>query len=184
MENFSNNFLLSMPHLKDSIFSDSLIYICNHSIESGAMGIIINKPMPLKNMNNILKEMGLEQLKPQLDIYFGGPVDIGVGMFLHDQQYKTKGTLNISSSISLSSNIKIINDIKNGSGPKKFKFALGYAGWEKGQLEKEIENGDWLLVPSNDELIFNENPSEILREVTAIIDVDINNFSGGLSGLS
>ena len=100
MENFSNNFLLSMPHLKDSIFSDSLIYICNHSIESGAMGIIINKPMPLKNMNNILKEIGLEQLKPKLKIYLGGPVDIEAGMFLHDEKYKIKGTLNISESVS------------------------------------------------------------------------------------
>ena len=65
MENFSNNFLLSMPFLNDSVFGESLIYICKHN-EDGAMGIIINKPMPLKNIDNILKETRLEQLKPKI----------------------------------------------------------------------------------------------------------------------
>jgi len=183
MENFSNNFLLSMPHLKDSIFNESLIYICNHN-SSGAMGIIINKLISGKNINNILKETKLEQLKPQLKIYFGGPVDIDAGMFLHDQKYKTEGTIKISKSISLSSNIKIINDIKNGNGPTKFKFALGYAGWDSGQLEKEIENGDWLLIPSNDDLIFNTPSSEILKKIKSTMNIDINSFSRGITGLS
>ena len=183
MENFTNNFLLSMPHLKDSIFSESLIYICNHN-SSGAMGIIINKLISEKNIYNILKETKLEQLKPKLKIYFGGPVDIKTGMFLHDQKYEIEGTMKISKSISLSSNIKIINDIKNGHGPDKFKFALGYAGWDNGQLEKEIENGDWLLIPSNDDLIFNTPSSEILKKLNSTMNIDINNFSGGISGLS
>jgi len=183
MENFSNNFLLSMPHLNDSIFSESLIYICNHN-SSGAMGIIINKPISPKNVKNILKETGLEQLKPKIEIFFGGPVDIEMGMFLHDQKYKTKGTMNISKSISLSSNVNIIDDVKNGEGPNKFKFALGYAGWNGGQLEKEIENGDWLLVPGNDDLVFNTSSFEILQKIKSLIDIDINDFSGGLSGLS
>ena len=172
-----------MPHLNDSIFGESLIYICNHN-DSGTMGVIINKLISSKNIENILKETGLEQLKPKLKIYFGGPVDMGIGMFLHDEKYKTKGTMNVSKSISLSSNINIVDDIKNGNGPKKFKFTLGYAGWDKGQLEKEIENGDWLLVPSNDDLIFNTPSTKILDRIQSLIDIDINNFSGGLSGLS
>ena len=39
-------------------------------------------------------------------------VEIGTGMILHDCKYKTKGTVNISKSISLSSSINIINDIQ------------------------------------------------------------------------
>ena len=41
-----------MPHLNDSVFGKSLIYICDHN-KYGAMGIIINKPMPIKNTYNI-----------------------------------------------------------------------------------------------------------------------------------
>ena len=183
MENFSNNFLLSMPHLNDSIFGQSLIYICDHN-NFGAMGVIINKPISSKSIENILMETGLGQLKPQIKIYFGGPVQKGMGMVLHDGKYKTNGTINISKSISLSSNINIFNDIINGYGPDKFKFALGYAGWEKGQLEKEIENGDWLLIPPNDDLIFNTPHSKILEKIKSLFNIDINNFTGGLSGIS
>ena len=172
-----------MPHLNDSVFRKSLIYLCNHN-NLGAMGIIINKPMPLENVQNILTETGLEQLKPKIEIYFGGPVQIEIGMILHDHKYKTKGTLNVSKSISLSSNTNIINDIIEGDGPNKFKFALGYAGWDQGQLEREIENGDWLIVPSNYDLIFNTPPYKILEKLKILIDIDIDHFSGGLSGLS
>ena len=172
-----------MPHLNDSIFDKSLIYICNHN-KYGALGIIINKPMPNKNAQNILLEIGLEQLKPRLEIYFGGPVQIERGMILHDCKYKTNDTINVSKSISLSSNANIINDIQNGKGPDNFKFTLGYAGWSKGQLEKEIENGDWLLVPANYDLIFNTPSNQILSKLQTFINIDIDNLSGGLSGLS
>ena len=45
-----------MPHLKDSIFNKSLIYVCNHN-KSGAMGVIINKPISENNTENILKKL-------------------------------------------------------------------------------------------------------------------------------
>ncbi|MDP6426020.1 MAG: YqgE/AlgH family protein, partial [Dehalococcoidia bacterium] len=44
----------------------------------------------------------------------------------------------------------VVVDLKNGNGPDLFRFSFGYAGWEKGQIEREIENGDWLLMPADD----------------------------------
>jgi len=172
-----------MPHLSDSIFGKSLIYLCDHN-EYGSMGVIINKLIPSKNIENILIQTGLEQLKPDIEIYFGGPVKLETGMILHDTKYKTKGTINVSRNISLSSNLNIINDIINGIGPNKFKFTLGYAGWDKGQLEKEIENGDWLLIPSNYDIIFNTPYNKIWEKLCSEIDIDVDLFSGGLSGIS
>ena len=67
------------------------------------MGIIINKPISSENVRNILIEMGMEQLKPNMEIYFGGPVQIETGMILHDHTYQTDETIHISKSISLSS---------------------------------------------------------------------------------
>ena len=45
MENFSNHFLISMPHMTDPYFQKSLIYVCEHDSD-GALGLIINKPIP------------------------------------------------------------------------------------------------------------------------------------------
>ena len=35
--------------------------------------------------------------------------------------------------------VDIFEDIKDGKGPKDYKLILGYAGWEAGQIEKDLE---------------------------------------------
>ena len=71
--NFKNHFLISMPHLVDSFFSKSIIFMCEHE-ENGAMGIIINKNLSSKKSNLIINEMGLNSLSPNPDVFLGGPV--------------------------------------------------------------------------------------------------------------
>ena len=63
MNSLKNHLLISVPHMNDNIFRNSVIYICEHNLE-GAMGLIINKPFPKENLNLILKETGLINLKP------------------------------------------------------------------------------------------------------------------------
>ena len=41
-----------------------------------------------------------------------------------------------------------------GEGPDHAVVALGYAGWEAGQLEEEIRSNAWLNVPVEDAIIF------------------------------
>ena len=60
-----------------------------------------------------------------------------------------------SGQISLTSNNKIIDDIKHNVGPENYKINIGYAGWDKGQLEDEIKNGDWLIKPFSQNFLFN-----------------------------
>ena len=181
MKNFSNHFLISMPHMNDSFFEKSLIYICNHN-EEGAMGLIINKIMPSHNAQDILIQTGLNQINPYPEIYLGGPVGIENGLILHDSSYKLEGELRITSKIKLTSNKKIIDDIINSKGPQDYLFLFGYAGWHKKQLEQEIENGDWLIMPANYEFIF-KTPNHLKWSNAAIqFGIDINSFSGGKSG--
>jgi putative transcriptional regulator len=42
----------------------------------------------------------------------------------------------------------------NGNGPKHSILAIGYAGWGKGQLEREIERNDWVIAPSDEKILF------------------------------
>nr|WP_280517464.1 YqgE/AlgH family protein [Alysiella crassa] len=46
MLNLTNHFLIATPDLEDSLFSGSLVYICEHTSD-GAMGLIVNKPSPI-----------------------------------------------------------------------------------------------------------------------------------------
>ena len=170
-------FIISSSHLNDQVFGHSLIYICEHD-NKGAMGLIINKPFPKKNLNLILKETGLINLKPLPSIYLGGPVGMNNGFFLHTSKYFTKGTQKISNNLSITSNNSVIDDLSNGIGPKNYRFSLGYTGWDKDQLDKEIENGDWLLMPSSSKLIFNTPDDKKWDKVSSLLGVDIMNITG------
>ena len=182
MKSFSNHFLISMPHMNDPIFSKSLIYMCQHD-KNGAMGIIINKPMISGNASEIIQQTGLKHLQPTPKIYFGGPVNIEMGLFLHDSTYDIEGTLSISKSISLTSNKQIVTDLKNGDGPEDYRFSFGYTGWGKDQVEKEIENGDWLLMPADMEFIFSIPDIDKWQAAVTRFGIDISDL-GGSGGIA
>ena len=170
-----------MPHMADPFFRKSLIYICEHD-KKGAMGVIINKTMPSQNVQDILNQTGLNQVKPHPEIYLGGPVAIETGLILHDASYKSEGGIKITNEVKLTSNNQIIEDIIDDKGPEDYLFSLGYSGWSNGQLEREIEDGDWLIMPADYNHIFNI-PSHSKWSTAAIqFGIDINSFSGGKSG--
>ena len=171
-----------MPHMNDPIFLKSLIYMCQHD-KDGAMGIIINKSMHAENVAEIIQQTGLTKINPTPEIYFGGPVNLEMGLFLHDTSYDIEGTLSVSKSVSLTSNKQIVTDLKNGSGPGEYRFSFGYAGWGKSQIEREIENGDWLLMPSDDDFIFSIPNSDKWQKAASQFGIDIIDL-GGSAGLA
>jgi len=180
--NFKNHFLISMPHLVDSFFNKSIIFICEHNDE-GAMGIIINKKLPKKKKSLILNETGLDKLKPNPGIYLGGPVQINRGLILHSCDYMNGDSKIVMNNISITSNEEIIEDLSNGKGPDKFRLTFGYAGWDNNQLEREFENGDWLLLPANIGFIFDTADNKKWKEATNLFGIDILNITGN-TGIS
>jgi putative transcriptional regulator len=48
----------------------------------------------------------------------------------------------------------VLGAIARGEGPQDAFIALGYAGWEAGQLEREIKENAWLTLPFDDALAF------------------------------
>ena len=85
--------------------------------------------------------------------------------------------------MSITSNEEILNDMSRGKGPDKFRFTFGYAGWGSNQLEREFENGDWLLLPSNIGFIFDTPDEKKWEEATGSFGIDILNISGS-TGIS
>ena len=177
MTKFSNHFLIAMPHMYDSFFKQSLVFMCEHD-DKGAMGLIVNKPMMTDNVEQILTETHLDRISPYPNVYFGGPVRIEQGFFLHEKHYSIDGTFNVSDKISITSNPQIIEDIVAGKGPDDFRFTLGYAGWGEGQLEREVENGDWLVMPASAETIFRTPDHKKWKTAASQFGIDILDFDG------
>ena len=174
-KNLQNHFLITMPSFSDSVFDKGIIYICEHNDE-GAMGIMINKPIP--NIEKLLYKLDIKDLSPKPNVYLGGPVDINKGFVIHEKGYKTKGTLSVSSQISLTSNLDIINDILDGKGPSNYRFALGYSGWGPGQLEEELKRGDWLILPAYKQIMFDTPDSMMWKKACNKLGIDLNNLAG------
>ena len=171
-----------MPQMKDPLFSKSVIYICEHNI-NGAMGMIINKQFSEPELNTIIEKVLVDDESHKAlanDIYFGGPVLLEKGIVLHHGSYMSHDSIAISKSIAITSKKDVLGELQQKEGVP-FKLMLGHAGWSKGQLEKEIENGDWLIQSTNPDFIFSTGLSKMWRSALKSLGIDlgINSGSGG-----
>ena len=182
MGSLKNQILISMPHMTDPFFSKSVIYICEHN-SSGAMGIIINKQFNELKLNGTIEEVLVKEdsLKDMLnDIYFGGPVLLDKGIVLHHSCYMSDSSVAISKSIAITSKQDVLIDLQQEKDVP-FKLMLGHAGWSPGQLEKEIENGDWLMQNTTADFIFNVPPNQMWKQATESLGLDLGP-SFGMAG--
>ena len=62
---------------------------------------------------------------------------------LHDPVDRYENTLPVSDDVHLTLSRDIIDDMAAGRGPEQTLVALGYAGWEGGQLEHEMLANSW-----------------------------------------
>jgi putative transcriptional regulator len=155
MESLQGSFLISTAKMPDPRFQEKLIYMCGHTDE-GAIGLVINNPLPDVRLDEILKSADIQvpdfELPP---VYLGGPVEMESGFLLYTADYHAQSKLQVSATVCLSSDPKILQDIACSTGPSKYLFLLGYAGWGPGQLENELADNGWLTLPADDEVIFN-----------------------------
>ena len=159
-----------------SYFTDSLLYICDHS-ELVAIGLIINRPldMQLKDLFNSMKIV--ENSKAEGNIYMGGPVNPGAIFILHSSEKKWDSTMEVSKDISLSTSEDAIQSIANCEGPSNYLITLGYAGWGVNQLESELIENAWVVIPENKDVIFNPDPNRQMSELSAFVGYDIRMIS-------
>lgn len=157
----NGQFLLAMPGMTDERFARSVIYVCAHS-EQGTMGFVINQLQSLE-FPDLLVRLGiitqaqsilLPEKARSLMVRRGGPVETGRGFVLHSDDFMVGASIPITDDICMTATMDILHAISDGIGPDKTLMALGYAGWDAGQIEREIANNDWLICEPTDELLF------------------------------
>lgn len=182
MSSLKNHILISMPHLQDPYFAHSVVYICEHTSD-GAMGLVTNRPFPKNDLGKIFssptsEEQDLLDLVPH--VYLGGPVMIDRGIVLHRPEKRVEGTVIISDEFAITSHRGILKELIDEKNMIDYKLMLGHAGWTGGQLESEIEHGDWLLQETNPELIFKIPSNQMWAFATKSLGFDIS--AVGMSG--
>lgn len=149
--------LIAMPAMTDPRFARSVVLICEHSGQ-GAMGLVLNRPLPELRFSALLAQLGIEGAAPAaVPVRFGGPVEPSRGFLLHAQEGKAPahdGRISISPGLAVTATRDVLEDLARGEGPAPAVLALGYCGWHGGQLEAEILDNGWLVGNASDALIF------------------------------
>jgi len=151
--------LIAMPGVEDPRFEKSVIFICAHS-EEGSMGLIVNKPAPDLRLKDLLEQLDISPGHESggMPVHFGGPVEHGRGFVLHSGEYMIpNSTLRVDGHFGMTATLDILKAMAKGGGPARRILALGYAGWESGQLEDELQHNDWLTCDASPDIVFSRD---------------------------
>jgi putative transcriptional regulator len=173
VSSLTGQLLVAMPQMQDPRFARSVVYLCAHSEQAGAMGLVVNKTIDTLSIDELYSHLKIEpiRLNRPRPVHFGGPVDPGRGFVLHSVDYREEGTLGIDDGFAMTATIDILRAIGKGEGPRRSLLALGYAGWAPGQLDAEIQANGWLSVAADADLVFAEEDDSKWQRALAKLGV-------------
>lgn len=153
--NLSNQFLIAMPGMADENFAGTVVFVCEHSAR-GALGLIINRPSDI-TVKELFERVGLDTsgLPAAQAVLQGGPVQTERGFVLHEATDTAfASSLDIPGGLQMTTSKDVLEHMAAGTGPARSLIALGYSGWNAGQLEEELGQNGWLTVEADPSVLF------------------------------
>ena len=134
--------LISGPFLDDAYFKRSVILLCEFN-EEGAFGFILNNVMKIE-----LQELLEDYEADGFNVSLGGPVQTSNLYYLHTLGDKLPGSIEVLDGVYMGGEFELIKSMlhKGDITEKDIRFFLGYSGWEKDQLETELNSNSWVIV--------------------------------------
>ena len=150
--------LVATAEMKDPRFAEAVIYMVKHDAK-GAFGLVVNRPIAKGPFEDLLKGFGteIEGAKGEVVIHYGGPVSAGQGFMLHSDDVVTENSIKLPNGLAMTADIKMIEAMARGRGPRQSLVMLGYAGWGPGQLEMELRANSWFVTRGDKSLIFDKD---------------------------
>jgi putative transcriptional regulator len=174
----NNQFLIAMPAMDDPNFAQTVTLVCEHS-DRGALGIVINRTLPM-TLGEVFDQLGLDATRSRVNdqpVLQGGPVQTERGFVLHSPTGSWESSLPFSERMHLTTSRDILDALAAGEGPASAVIALGYAGWEAGQLEEEMARNAWLTVPADERVVFATPVDQRWRAAARLLGVDLFTLS-------
>lgn len=178
MRSLQDHFLIAMPAMGDPNFNETVTYVCKHD-EEGALGIVVNRPTDML-LDEVFRQLSLEAVDPSLNdmpVLAGGPVRRDRGFVLHRSDREFDSTLVTSGGIKVTVSQDILGALARGEGPDPVLVALGYAGWDAGQLEAELAANAWLSVAADPIVLFDTPFEQRWSAAAGLLGVDIHQLA-------
>ncbi len=159
--------LIANEEMGDPRFRETVVLVTRHGRNRTTIGVIVNKPF----------DVTLDKVFPDFRqatghrLHYGGPVSQGQIVFLVRNATAPKAALTLAEQLFISSDGGSLRELVEASTPSsRLRVFDGISSWAPGQLEHEIDRGDWYLLPVNVDALFKEPLDEmwqtLLRQAT------------------
>lgn len=158
MDSTRGQLLIAGPRLVDPNFWRAVVLIVEHSDE-GALGLVLNRPSET-TVGEAVSE--LESLEMDDPLYIGGPVQPSALIVL--AQFETPA----EAALIAFDDIGVLASGAPGDpsvGVRQGRAFVGHAGWGPGQLDSELERGDWIAEPARRQDAFTSTPADLWESV-------------------
>lgn len=149
-------FLVAHPSLNDPNFHQTVLLIIEHG-RGGTVGLILNRP------TNVLLSEALPDFtvlkRTDHRLFVGGPVGQTQLVLLFRLAQLLPDTRQIIAGVYVGSPRVLERVMTQPKPTETFRAFSGFAGWAPGQLERELLEGAWGVLPADAITIFDKDPA-------------------------
>ena len=153
--------LVASPSLEDPHFHQTVLLIVEHG-RGGTVGLILNRP------TNVLLSEALQDLpilkRTNHRLFAGGPVERTQLILLFRLTQVLPDTRQIVDGVYVGTPRVLERIMTKPKSTETFRAFAGFAGWAPGQLEHEMLEGAWGVLPSDTFNIFDKDPATLWSE--------------------
>lgn len=163
MEPTAGSLLIAAPTMADPNFARSIVLLLDVG-ESGALGVVLNRPTELE-VADVLEPWADLVAGPRV-LFQGGPVETDAALAVatvvdvDDEPVGWRRVSGATGLVDLDAPVEIM-----AHAVSALRIFAGYAGWGSGQLEAEIEEGAWYVVPAEPQDPFLGAPERLWASV-------------------
>ncbi|MBW2518913.1 MAG: YqgE/AlgH family protein [Deltaproteobacteria bacterium] len=151
--------LVAGKDLADPRFHQSVILLIQHDA-TGTGGVVINRPSQLPLRELFAAQPDFAGLAGNL--FYGGPVAPEYLIALLKTSMSAPGSMKpVIDNLYLSSLDLLLEWLSAQPDEPDYRVYSGYAGWAPGQLADEIQRGDWLVLPTDAESVFDSDTTSL-----------------------
>ena len=160
MDSVRGQLLIAGPTLEDPNFWRTVVLVVEHS-EDGALGLVLNRPSESTVGDAVPQLTSLAD--PEDEVLVGGPVSQSAVIVLADFEDPEAAALIAFDTIGVLAGGDSTDGL--GAGVRRARVFAGHSGWGPGQLDGELERGDWILEPARYSDAFTHDPTELWSAV-------------------
>ena len=167
-EDLSGRLLVATPLLGDPNFRRTVVLVVEDEPEEGTLGVVLNRPTQV-SVGQVLESWTDLVTGPSV-VFRGGPVapNSALALAIVPGDTEPVGWRALDGSAVMSRVGLVDLDAPPqllAGGIASLRVFAGYAGWGSGQLESEIGEGAWYVLPAEPADPFNADPQRLWHDV-------------------